>query len=115
MKAPVAILFLCSLLAVGAAACEGGRGDLSPLASQGRATYMSVCIACHNADPSKEGGLGPPIAGSSLELLEARVVRGVYPPGYVPQRTSGAMPAFPHLADEIDALHAYLEESVPSG
>ena len=94
-----------------AAGCGGGSDSLSPLAREGRATYMSVCIACHNADPSKEGGLGPAIDGSSVELLEARVVRGEYPPGYVPRRTSGAMPAFPHLAEEIEALHAYLEES----
>lgn len=75
---------------------------------------MSVCIACHNADPSKEGGLGPAIADASLELLEARVVRGEYPPGYTPKSTSNAMPAFPHLADQIEALHAYLVESAAS-
>lgn len=87
---------------------------MSPLASEGRAIYMSVCIACHNADASKEGGLGPPIARSSVELLEARVVRREYPPGYTPQRTTDSMPAFPHLTDEIDALHAYLIESAES-
>ena len=98
-----------ALLACGG--CDGSGKALSPLESEGRGVYMSVCIACHNADPAKEGGLGPPIAGSSLALLEARVVRGEYPPGYQPQRDSSAMPAFPHLADQIEALHAYLEAS----
>lgn len=114
MKPTNATTGLAALLGFLAVGCGGNDDALSPLASEGRATYMSVCIACHNADPKKEGGLGPAIAGASPELLEARVIRGEYPPGYTPQRTSNAMPAFPHLADQIDALHAYLTESAAS-
>ncbi len=115
MRPPTAPFAWLIAIAFHTAACGGQDQTLSPLASEGRATYMSACIACHNADPSKDGGLGPAIAGSSRELLEARVVRGEYPPDYTPKRISGVMPAFPHLADEIEALHAYLNESGGSG
>jgi hypothetical protein len=50
------------------------------------------------------------VAGSSPELLEARVLHAEYPPGYTPKRTSEQMVAFPHLAGDLDALHAYLAE-----
>ena len=92
--------------------CEGNTAQpLSELAQQGRSSYMNVCIACHNADPNRDGTLGPANAGASRELLEAKIIRGEYPPGYAPKRSSNAMPIFPHLEDEIDALHAYLQET----
>jgi mono/diheme cytochrome c family protein len=104
------------LLLLAAAACsDGSRGvELSPLAQQGRQTYLSVCIACHNGDPTRDGAAGPAIAGSSRELLEARVLRGEYPPGYTPKRPGAAMPRFEYLADKIDALAAYLAEVRPA-
>jgi hypothetical protein len=55
-----------------------------------------------------DGTLGPAIAGSSRELLVARVLRGDYPAGYTPKRSSKVMPPMPFLQNEIDALHAYL-------
>ena len=76
-------------------------------------TYFQVCIACHNAKPSLDG-LGPPIAGSSRALIEARVVYGTYPTGYQPKRKSLAMPAFPNLAGNVDDLAAYLAECCPA-
>jgi mono/diheme cytochrome c family protein len=92
-------------------ACSSdAKPALSELAQRGRTTYLSVCIACHNTDPNKDGSLGPAVAGSSRALLEAKVIHGTYPPGYAPKRSSNAMPAQPHLADQIDALHAYLSE-----
>ena len=96
---------------VGALACGGGEdnGAELDLAARGEHYYQNVCIACHNADPSKDGVVGPAVAGSSRELLEARVVRGELPPGYTPKRQTGAMPAFPYLADQVDDLAAYLE------
>ncbi len=100
------------MLVASTTGCGGGDDEpLSALAAEGRAIYMSVCIACHNADPNKAGGLGPDVADSSRELIEARVIHGEYPPGYTPKSTSSAMPAFPHLADQVDALYAYLQES----
>jgi hypothetical protein len=36
------------------------------------------------------------------------VLRGTYPPGYMPKRTTAVMPPQPQLAPEIDALAPYL-------
>ncbi len=93
-----------------ALACGGGGPELSESAQRGRAVYIANCAACHAADPNLDGALGPAVAGSSLELLEARVLHAEYPPGYTPKRTSGQMVALPHLAGDLDALHAYLAE-----
>ncbi len=84
--------------------------ELTPiqLAERGKAIYLSNCISCHNVQPSKSGTVGPAIAGSSLELLEARILRAEYPAGYKPQRETAQMPALPQLKKEIPALHAYL-------
>jgi len=102
---------LCApLLALATACSGGGEPALSPLAREGRSVYLNVCIACHNGDPNEDGALGPAIAGSSEELLRARVVRGEYPPGYEPKRPGAVMPAFPYLEEDIPALVAYLDE-----
>ena len=92
-----------------AAACSGGEAekDETPY-ERGEKIYNNVCIACHAADPSQIGTLGPPIAGSSRKLIEYRVLRGTYPPGYEPKRASRTMPQFPHLEEFIDDLAAYL-------
>ena len=100
---------LLALVATGSAACSSSA-DLSPLAQQGQRVYQNVCIACHNGDPTQDGSAGPAIAGSSRELIEARVLRAAYPPGYTPKRQSNAMPRFEYLSDQIDALAAYLAE-----
>lgn len=78
---------------------------------RGRAVYLSVCTACHNADPSLDGSLGPANAGASRELLEAKLLRGGYPPGYTPKRDSQLMPRFEQLAESIDDLAAFLAAS----
>ena len=70
---------------------------------------MVNCIACHNPNPEISGPLGPPVKGSSRELLEARVVSASYPPGYQPKRATQQMVALPHLASHIDDLAAYLK------
>jgi len=100
------------LLAAGAAvlaltACEGAK--LSPEAERGRQVYLSQCTACHAFDPSQPGPVGPEIKGSSRELLETKVVRGSYPPGYKAKRPTAVMPAQPQLARDVDALAAYLK------
>jgi mono/diheme cytochrome c family protein len=99
-----------ALWAAAAWGCSSEEVPLSPLAQEGQRIYANVCIACHNGDPSRDGALGPAVAGSSRELLEARVVRGGYPLGYTPKRPGNSMPRFQHLADQIDALAAYLAE-----
>lgn len=93
------------------AACEkkiDTEKEISPLAKKGKAIYLSNCIACHNPDPTISGSIGPAIAKSSYELIEARVLHRTYPPGYKPQRDSQTMPDFPQLKADIPSLHAYL-------
>lgn len=78
-------------------------------ANRGRGIYLSNCAACHNsADPSKDGPVGPAIKGSSRALLEARVLKASYPPGYQPKRKTAAMPAQPYLKSAIPDLAAFL-------
>lgn len=80
-------------------------------AERGRTVYLSVCTACHNADPTKDGSIGPANAGASRELLEAKILHGSYPPGYVPKRDSRMMPPMPQLAGSLDDLAAFLADA----
>ena len=75
---------------------------------RGRAVYVANCIACHNNDPSKDGPIGPALKGSPKELVQFRVLRTEYPPGYTPKRNTKIMPTFPFLKDEIPYLATYL-------
>ena len=50
------------------------------------------------------------MAGSSRELIAARVLRAEYPPGYAPKRETRLMPPQPHLARYLDDLAAYLAD-----
>ena len=85
--------------------------SLSPeeLIEAGRSVYNANCIACHSVDPTKDGALGPAVAGSSLALLDARVLRAEYPEGYEPKRETRVMIALPHLEPRLPELAAYLE------
>jgi mono/diheme cytochrome c family protein len=89
-----------------ALACKPG-GETSAV-EKGKLAYAANCTACHNADPTKEGTIGPAIAGSSLELVRARVMKAEYPPGYTPKRDSHLMPAQPFLSADVPDLAAYL-------
>jgi hypothetical protein len=53
--------------------------------------------------------VGPPVRGSSRELLEAKILKGTYPPGYAPKRPTTLMPPQPALARDIGGLAAYLK------
>jgi mono/diheme cytochrome c family protein len=99
------------LLLVVVAACE--QRELT-LAERGERTYKANCIACHNPDPMRDGTLGPALAGSPRELIEARVMRAEYPPGYQPKRESKLMQPLPYLADQIDGLAAFLADGTAS-
>jgi mono/diheme cytochrome c family protein len=103
---------LLLVLAVVSSACKPS-GDANPV-ELGKRAYVANCIACHNMDPAKEGTLGPAVAGSSLALVEARVMRAEYPPGYTPKRASALMPAQPFLKNDVPALAAYLESLAPT-
>lgn len=99
----VAILLALSVLA----AC-GERQTLGAAAERGRQVYLAQCTACHAPDPAQAGPVGPAVKGSPRELLEAKVLRGTYPPGYTPKRPTALMPPQPAVAGEMDALAAYL-------
>ena len=104
------ITSLLALLASLVACSNQAAQDLSEAARRGQRTYQNVCLACHHANPTRDGTLGPAIAGSSVELLEAKVLRGQYPPGYAPKRTTKVMPPFTYLRDKLPDLATYLAE-----
>jgi mono/diheme cytochrome c family protein len=100
--------FVCAVL-IGlaiASACTKPR-QLSA-ADRGEVIYRTNCISCHNRDPNLPGPIGPAIAGASRALLDARVLRGTYPPGYVPRSKTHTMRALPWLDGHVDDLTAYL-------
>jgi mono/diheme cytochrome c family protein len=101
-------LLAAGVVMLALAGCE--RAALSPQAERGRQIYASQCSACHAFDPSQPGAVGPQVKGASRELLQAKILRGTYPPGYTPKRPTAVMPPQPHLAPEIDALTAYLND-----
>jgi mono/diheme cytochrome c family protein len=104
----VAVVGLCIACSPGSE--EGSQATaVSPLVAEGKLVYATNCIACHNPNPRLAGALGPALAGSSEELLAAKVLRNEYPPGYTPKRQSNAMVALPHLEPKIPALAAYLQ------
>jgi mono/diheme cytochrome c family protein len=87
--------------------CADSGGDA--LATRGRQVYLAQCIQCHNATPALDGPVGPAVKGASRELLEAKVIRGEYQPGYTPKRPTKVMPPQPALAPDIPALAGYLK------
>ena len=100
-------------LVLGALACSQGEADdpEAALVQRGEQVYLNNCTACHARKPSEPGPVGPPIAGSSLDLLEAKVLRNEYPPGYAPQRDTKAMIPLVHLEPELPAIAAFLAKA----
>lgn len=97
-------------LASATLACGGGDGGggVDAAAARGKLVYENVCTACHSRDPREDGALGPGVAGASQALLEAKVLRGEYPPGHAPKLPSAAMPKYEYLAGSMGDLAAYL-------
>ncbi|HLH78535.1 MAG TPA: hypothetical protein VKV28_17170 [Candidatus Binataceae bacterium] len=93
-------------IAIALLACSSPKAS-NPVA-QGHAIYVSNCTQCHNPDPNLPGLLGPPVAGSSRELIRDRLANLSYPPGYRPKRNTHQMRAFPELAPDAGALAAFL-------
>ena len=83
---------------------------MEKLIRQGRATYFSTCIACHNQNPGMAGSVGPELTGASVELLETKILKGEYPQGYQAKRTTKLMVPLPHMSAQIPALHAFLNQ-----
>ena len=112
--APVAAAFVAILVAAALSGLSGcnKREDLTPEEAElrkGRTLYTLRCASCHHpADPRRDGGLGPAIAGSSLDLLDAKLNRGTYPDGYTPKRPTSVMQRLPATPEELAALQAFL-------
>jgi mono/diheme cytochrome c family protein len=102
-------------LAGAALACSGGdeAAGLDEVTARGKTVYENVCTACHNRNPRENGALGPSIAGASQELLEAKVLRANYPPGYAPKLPSSTMPKYEYLAGSLGDIAAYLATIPP--
>jgi len=104
MKIRAKVYWMLSfVLLIGACAQDGNDP-----ATRGKQVYLAECTACHNSDPAKDGPVGPAIKGSSRELLEARILRAGYPPGYTPKRPTSLMPPLPKVASKIPDLAAFL-------
>lgn len=78
-------------------------------AERGRQVYLARCTACHNADPTRTGPVGPAVKGASIDLVRARVLWAAYPSGYVPKRSTRIMPAQPDLIPWVADVAAFLE------
>jgi mono/diheme cytochrome c family protein len=97
------------LLAAAVACSEGETSDpQAALVKRGQQVYAVNCTACHSPEPTLAGPVGPAVAGAPLALLEAKVLRNEYPPGYTPQRDTKAMVPLAHLEPDLPALAAYL-------
>jgi mono/diheme cytochrome c family protein len=91
------------------AACSESPSPAGANVERGRQIYLAQCIACHNSDPAVAGPVGPPVKSSPRELLESKVLKGTYPPGYAPKRPTTLMPLQPALEPEIGNLAAFLK------
>lgn len=78
--------------------------------SKGKSVYQAHCTGCHNTNPKLQGAIGPDLYGSSRELLEKKVIFGLYPNNYKPKRQSNIMPQFPYLKDYLSEIERYLNE-----
>jgi mono/diheme cytochrome c family protein len=96
------------LASLAVAGCSDQRAQ-SPAAQRGRQIYLAQCTACHSPDPSQAGAVGPPLKGSSRDLLDAKLLRGTYPPGYTPKRPTAIMPPQPAVAPDTSALAEFLK------
>lgn len=76
---------------------------------RGRTLYNAQCITCHNTNPALEGPLGPPVSGSSIELLKTKILQGNYPEKYTPKRDTRLMPKLPLTEEDISALAEFLK------
>lgn len=110
LTALILVLSLCSQCSNGAP-----RPRLSEPAERGRTAFATYCFPCHNpSDPHQSGQIGPAVARSSKELLEAKVLTGKYPPGYQPKQAGAQMVALPHVKAHLDDIAVFLAEVPPA-
>ena len=101
--------FGLALIAIVVMACAGESEESGdPAVARGEKIYRNICVVCHNADPNQPGLVGPANASASRELLEAKLLRGEYPAGYTPKRSTAQMPRFEFLEPNLDDIAAFL-------
>ncbi len=105
---PAALLAAAAATELLSACNRKDSAPADPVLAKGKALYFTHCIACHNANPAVDGTLGPAVKGSGLDLLEARVLEGTYPPGYTPKRDTKIMRKLPLTKEDVAKLHAFL-------
>jgi len=103
------IFVICLTTGLVFSACGKKKVESETPEARGRRVYFTYCVACHNGDPRKDGSAGPAVAGSSRELLAARVLSQKYPPGYKPKRITQTMPVYPQVKDRLSDLEAFLK------
>lgn len=93
-----------------AAPATGAAGTVgtADTAEAGEKVFKEICAACHGTNPALDGPIGPSIKGSVAALIEAKVLKGTYPAGYMPKRGTKLMPPMPHLKDQIGGLAKFL-------
>ena len=107
---------LCLVLVLGILAmpcCAKHDPYLSEDGKKGWKAFRRHCTLCHNVDPFLAGTStpgGPPVAGSSEELIRMRVTSTVYPKGYKPKADTTEMYPLPQAVKHIPYLFAYLKE-----
>lgn len=110
----LAVLLLLASLLVLCQSCGSKPPEyLSEDGKRGFIAYHRHCTICHNPNPFQEGTTspgGPPIAGSSEELIRLRVTKLAYPKDYKPKRDTKLMTVQPQAVPDIHYLHAYLNE-----
>ena len=109
-NAPTALSALTAIAALTAVVGCGGETDSTedPAVAKGEMIYRNICVVCHNLDPNEQGTLGPAIAQATRAVLEAKVLRGEYPPGYTPARDTHQMPQFEYLEPNLDDIEAFI-------
>lgn len=112
-EAPRCLLAILAGVLIAAAAVTAGCHGAHQMtaAERGAVVYRTNCSSCHNENPNLPGPLGPAIADSPKELIEARVLHGAYPVGYDPKRHTHIMKPLPWLGPHIDDLTAYLAQA----
>jgi len=110
----VVILVLALLIAIVFVAIRPRKDESKAMTpfERGKKIFSLNCIGCHDKNPNKQygEGSGPPLAGSSYELLELRVRNRSYPKGHKPKRDTQSMPAIYLTSDQLRALHTYIQD-----
>jgi mono/diheme cytochrome c family protein len=101
------LALLVALAAMLGCADEGAEVEKTAY-QRGHDLYRNICLTCHNKDPKEEGSLGPAVANASLELLQAKILRGEYPAGHKPMRGTQQMPKLAYLGPHLPDLAAFL-------